>query len=312
MEELIFYEGLVPIGYSFSFTESLFNQQSHRELQSKSNWHSFFILNQRNNTVDGVVHFHLQDGMAQSPFRAPHGGIDLHEGIQRETILGFVNFVVRQLQKSRAIKIFIKLPLRLTNENEFSLVEDVLLISGFQISKKEEGCILKVTESFDDRIHYSKKKRLKKAVRSNFQFGNVDLRELKNIYLFLLQCRKEKNYELSMSLQEINDLASQFPGKVLLFAVKDNDQLVAVSVCIRISNEVLYDFYHDHASSYDDFSPIVFLVKGIHDYCCVNQIPLINLGTSMTGDKVNTGLLEFKLKLGADLAVKYSFEKNFI
>jgi hypothetical protein len=92
--------------------------------------------------------------------------------------------------------------------------------------------------------------------------------------------------------------------------VKDGERLVAASICIRVSNEVLYDFYHDHDALYDNFSPIVFLVKGIHDYCCSNNIRLIDLGTAMIGNKVNTGLMEFKLKLGADHAVKYSFEKS--
>ncbi|MEO7989954.1 MAG: hypothetical protein ABI663_10460 [Chryseolinea sp.] len=309
MEDFIFHEGPVPSRYSFSFTESLFNQRAHRQLQSESDWHSFYILNQKSYTVDGAVHFHLRNGIAQSPFRAAHGGFNLREGLEREIILSFVKFTEQQLRKSRATKILIKLPLRLSDENEFSLTEDILRTIGFQISKKEEGCILRVTESFDDRIHYSKKKRLKKTTRSNFQFSSVDIGELKGVYLFLLKCRREKGYELSMSLEEISDLASQLPDKILLFAVKDGEQLVAASICIRISNEVLYDFYHDHAAFYDDYSPIVFLVKGIHDYCYSNHIPLIDLGTAMIGDKVNTGLLEFKLKLGADHAVKYSFEK---
>lgn len=312
MEDFIFHEGSVPPRYSFSLTESLFNQEAHRQLQSKSNWRSFFILNERNSSVVGAIHFHVKDGVAQSPFKAPHGGFDLADHLQRETILEFVGFVEQQLKKMGVTKIFIKLPLRLTDQNEFGLIEDVLHRSGFGIVRIEEGCILKVNESFEDRIHYTKRKRLKKAVKSNFQFANIDLEELKTIYSFLLRCRKEKNYELSMSLEEVKKLAAQFPDKILLFAVKDGDEFVAGSICIRVSHDILYDFYHDHDAAYDDFSPIVFLVKGIHDYCYANQISLLDLGTAMIEDKVNKGLLEFKLKLGADSAVKYSFEKNYL
>ena len=310
MEDFIFHQGIVSSRYSFSFTESLFNQQAHRQLQSKNDWHSFYILNQKSNTVDGAVHFHLNEGIAQSPFRATHAGFDWREGLQREIILSFVKFVEQQLRELGATKIFVKLPLRLTNQNEFSLTEDILSTSGFRIAKKEVGCILKVTESFDDRIHYSKRKRLKKSVRSNFQFSNVDIDELTSIYSFLHHCRKEKNYELSMSFDEMNSLISAFPDKVFLFIVKDGNHLVAASICIRVTNEVLYDFYHDHDASYNEFTPIVFLIKGIHDYCYENKIPLIDLGTAMIGNEVNAGLLEFKLRLGADHAVKYLFYKN--
>ncbi len=312
MEEFIFHQGLVPIGYSYSFAESLFNQEEHRQLQSKSNWHSFYILNQYDKTIRGSIHFHLQDGIAHSPFKATHGGFDFDEGIQNKIILNFIVFIEQQLQELGIIKIFVRLPLRATNENEFTLLENALLKSGFQISKKEEGCILKVTESFDERIHYSKKKSLKKTVRNSFQFNRVDISEIEDIYSFLLRCRKEKDYELSMSWKEMKNLVFALPDKIVLFNVKDGDQLVAASICIRVSNIVLYDFYHDHDVRYDEFSPIVFLVKGIHDYGYQNQIPLIDLGTAMIGDKVNTGLMEFKLKLGADRAIKYSFEKKLI
>jgi hypothetical protein len=309
LEDFIFHEGQIPLGYRFSFTESLFNQHAHRQLQSKSNWHSFFILNQKSNTIEGVVHFHLHNEIAQSPYRAPHGGFEFHDGLQQEVILGFVKFVEQQLREVGATKIFVRFPLRIAKE--FNVVENILSTNGFQIAKEEEGCIVRVTETIDERIHYSKKKRLKKAIRNSFEFNNVNIEELKSVYSFLLQCRKKKKYELSMSLEEMNALVAQFPDKVLLFAVKDGEQLAAASICIRVSNEVLYDFYHDHDAEFDDFSPIVFLVKGIHDYCYSNRIPFIDLGTAMTGDEVNKGLLEFKLKLGAERAVKYSFDKIY-
>lgn len=311
MEEFIFHSGVVPLGYSFSFTESLFNQHAHRQLQAKSNWHSFFLLNQKNNSVDGLIHFHLQDGVAQSPLKAPYGGFDFNADIQNEMLFDFVKFVEQQLKKLGATKIIIKLALRLIKEKEFVFVEDSLLKSGFQILRKEEGCILKVTESYAEHIHYSKRKRLNKAVRNNFQFITAEIAELTMVYLFLQRCRKEKMYTLSISLEEMNDLGRVFPDKVLVFVARDGDKLVAASICIRINNEVLYDFYHDHDSAYDEFSPVVFLVKGIHDYCNANQIPLLDLGTAMTDDSVNTGLLKFKLQLGADRAVKYSFETNY-
>ena len=121
--------------------------------------------------------------------------------------------------------------------------------------------------------------------------------------------RSSKNYPLSMSLEGMESLALQFPNEILLFAVKDKNQLVASSICIRLNEKVLYDFYHDHDPHYNTYSPIVLLVKGINDFCYQNRIPLIDLGTSMINGEINVGLNEFKMKLGGRHAVKYSFDK---
>lgn len=309
MEDFIFHHGLVPIGYKFSFTESLFNKAAHRQLQAQNNWHTFHILNQKNKTVDGVIHFHLQNGIAQSPFKATFGGFDLHEELEQEIILAFIIFVEEQLRELGATKIFIKLPLRIRNEKEFNLIESILIERGFQIANEEIGSILEVRSSFKEEIHRSEKKRLRKSINSHFKFDEVPIGELEYTYSFMLQCRQSKDYILSMSLQGIQDLAFEFPQDVVLFAVKDGNRIVAASICIRINAKMLYDFYHDHDAFYNSHSPIVLLVKGINDYCYEHSITLLDLGTTMINSDVNTTLLEFKLKLGGKRAVKYSFEK---
>ena len=309
MEDFIFHQGSIPTGYKLSFAESLFNKPTHRQLQAQNNWHSFFILNQTNKTVVGAIHFHLQNGIAQSPFKATHGGFDLYDEVQQEIVLGFVIFVEGQLQKLGATKIFIKLPLRISDGKKFNLVESILIKCAFQIAREEVGSIIKVSPCFIEELHRSEKKRLRKSINENFKFEKISLNRLESVYSFILRCRMNKQYKLSMSLQGIQDLALQFPDNVLLFVVMDNDRLAAASICILVNEKILYDFYHDHDTRYDAFSPIVFLVEGINDYCYEYKIPLIDLGTSMIGNKVNTTLFNFKLKLGGKTGVKYSFEK---
>jgi hypothetical protein len=310
LEEFIFHNGPIPWGYIFSFTESLFNQHDHRKLQAEAGWNSFYILHQKTKIVKAGIHFHLENGIAKSPFRATFGGFDLAEGIQPDVILNFVIFIERQLKELGAAQIFIKLPLRISSETDFTLIEKTLIDRDFQIRLNESGCILKVDEYFYNNIHTSERSYLNKSIRNGFEFMTISLYELESVYSFLQRCHTEKKYELSMAFSEIQYLASVFPDQVFLFGVKDNDQLIAASICIRINQNVLYDFYHNHDAAYTVFSPIVFLIKGINDYAIANHIPLIDLGTAMVGDKVNTGLMEFKLKLGGERGVKYSFEKR--
>jgi hypothetical protein len=311
LEEFIFLEGTVPEGYIFSFTESLFNKSAHRYLQAKDNWHSYFIVNQKAKIVECAIHFHLQEGFAQSPFKATYGGFDFND-LPEEIILKFVAFIQNQLRKLGARRIFVKLPPHFIDGSKHNQIEDALIRSGFQIVSEEVSSIMEVVDQYGSEIHRSEKKRLRKSTKGNFKFEKIPISEINTIYSFILKCREKKNYSLSMSLVDMQDLATHFPNNVLLFTLKDQEKLIAASICLLVSEEVLYDFYHDHDPSYDTFSPIVMLVKGINDYCFENQIPFIDLGTSMIDDKINTGLFEFKLKLGARRAVKYSFEKNHL
>jgi len=310
LEDFSFHEAQIPEGYQFSITESLFNREAHRKLQAKSNWHSFYLLNQARRTVDGTIHFHLHDGVARSPFKATFGGFDLSEKIRPEIIRGFLMYVEERLKEKGATSLFIKLPLRFVSTYKFDGVEDILDGRGFKVALEEAGSILEVSESLTNVIHHSEKAVLKKAQDRKFKFENIPLSELNDIYLFIKQCHDEKGYPLSMSLQEIQSLGAQFPLDIHLFGVKDDDRLVAASICIRVGEKVLYDFYHNHDAFYQEFSPIVFLINGIHDYCYEHQIPFFDLGTAMLGTEVNTSLLTFKLKLGGKRGVKYTFEKR--
>lgn len=113
-----------------------------------------------------------------------------------------------------------------------------------------------------------------------------------------------------MSLKDLQTTVNRFPENYKLFAVFHHDRLAAASIAIQVTDEILYDFYHDHHPDFNYFSPIVMLIKGMHDHALANNIKLIDLGTSSLNNAPNFSLLSFKLKLGAIPSSKFTFEKN--
>jgi hypothetical protein len=96
----------------------------------------------------------------------------------------------------------------------------------------------------------------------------------------------------------------------VLFGVFQDDKVVAASIAIRVTTQVLYNFYCDHDNQYDAVSPVVFLIEGIYQYCASQKIPLLDLGTSAVAGKPNFGLLEFKMRLHGQPTAKLTFQKN--
>lgn len=301
-----FVSGSIPKGYRL-FSESLYHQQAHRLLQAASGWKSYYLLKEKNKAVVGVLHFHLEKNVAMSPYRAPFGGVELSTTVSRKVIIDFWKFVIDDLAQSGSTRIIVRNPSHLVNES--NMMEEVMAHVGFQVEQSEAASMILVSEDFKKQLHYSERKRLNKCNRSGFVSKVLLSGELKKAYQFIEACRRAKNYKLSLSWKDMQKLASTFPKRVVCFGVFDQRVMIAASIVIVVNNQVVYDFYHDHLAEYNEYSPVVALVACMNDWCLENNFQHIDLGTSMIGDQINTGLYQFKLKLGAQPAIRNTFVK---
>jgi hypothetical protein len=299
-----------PPGKYKLFSESLYNTEQHRLLQASDSWVSFYVLNEIKKRVAASCHFNICDGVALSPYRAPFGGIELGSRLSKKILSDFVLYIESNLRKNDVRLITIKNQSRLTGP--FDAVEQSFLHLGFQLEKSEMSSIISVDKIFQKGLHNSERKRMNKCIRSKFTVSQLPVRDVKTVYRFISECRTKKNYELSMSWPEMEKLVKNFPTEIIPFVVKDGDEIIAAAICVRVNKQVLYDFYHDHSPAYDQYSPVVFLMSAIHDYCQKHKIHWLDLGTSMVGDQINTGLHRFKLRLGAKPGVKNSFIKILV
>lgn len=301
-----FVSGSIPKGYRL-FSESLYHQQAHRLLQAASGWKSYYLLKEKNKAVVGVLHFHLEKNVAMSPYRAPFGGLELATAIARKVIIDFWKFVIDDLAESGITRIIVRNPSHLVSGS--NLIEEVMVHVGFQVEQSEASSLILVSDDFKKQLHYSERKRLNKCNRSGFVAKVLLPGDLKKTYQFIEACRLAKNYKLSLSWKNIQKLASTFPERVVCFGVFNKREMIAASMVIVVNDQVVYDFYHDHVAEYNDFSPVVALLACMNDWCLENNFQQIDLGTSMIGDQINTGLYQFKLKLGAQPAARNTFVK---
>jgi hypothetical protein len=310
LEDYHFHAGSVPSGYHPEFEVALFNEEKHRLLQAAVNWQSFYILNQKRKRVSGAVHFHLSEGVAQSPLRSPFGSVEFTNEIPAEILFEFLKSVEGSLREQGISTIRIKNYPQAYSEQESILLQSLLINLNYRIVSSEIDSVIEVTsEDGADFFNRSAGRRLQKAKEAGLIVKRLEIEKLDEIYGFIKSCRSEKQYPVSMTLADLQRTVTLFPDRYFLFGVFNHQELVAASIAIRVKKNILYDFYHDHAASYDHLSPVVLLVSGIYEFCHQVKITLLDLGTSALDGIPNFSLLHFKKTLGGKSTAKFIFEK---
>jgi hypothetical protein len=310
LEAYLFQEGVAPPHYHFDFEEALFNLHEHRMLQASAGWHSYYILDEKHKKVSGAIHFHVSDGVARSPLRSPFGSAEFSESLPATVLFEFLKFFELKLKERGVSRIMIKNYPQAYAESQSVLLQVFLLNLNYSIVNAEAGSVIEVSTTGTGKIfHRSERRKLGKANEAGFTFKKLPNESLQDVYTFIHRCRNEKGYALSMPFSDLREAISRFPERYLLFGVFQHDQMAAASITIQVKTKVLYDFYHDHDAAFDHFSPVVLLVEGLYNFCCWNNIELIDVGTSAVEGLPNFNLLHFKRFLGGKPTPKLTFEK---
>ncbi len=302
-----FIEGDLQSPLVYSYTPSLFNQPEHLALQDNKGWRSFYITTESN--IAGAIHFHLDGNKASSPLRAPFGGIEFHEDVPKEIVYDFIRFVNNSLKDAGARAVVIKSAPGIYS-SDIGPVNVYLMNQGYAVQTAELSSVIEVsTSTLREKFHRSERRRFDKAMSAGLTFAQLPIAELQKVYSFIKDCRDNKQFDLSMTFEKLRETVNVFPSRFLLFGVFDGKRLAAASIAIRVSDHVLYEFYHDHHADYDHLSPVVMLVSGVYDYCISDRIKYFDLGTSSVNHQPNFPLLHFKTLLGATTSPKLTFEK---
>lgn len=177
-------------------------------------------------------------------------------------------------------------------------IKEALLESGFKILYDDVAQVINVSGD-EMKLNTHKKRRLRNATLAGFSFQKLTVSDLDKCYALIVESRENKNYPVTMTLQELKNIFALFPKEYLLFGVYDQGKLIAAAVCIEVSNEIMYCFYIGDDLDYRAYSPVTLLVHGIYRYCQHNNFKLLDLGLSTDKGILNKGLYTFKKSFGA-------------
>lgn len=311
MTDYTFKEAPLSENITYAYERWLFHCAGHLHLQSPDGWTTFYAINNTRHTIDAHLHIHIEGLRALSPVRAPFGSCQCEPGIQPVVLYEFLEFSVSRLRDRGVEEIVFTNPPAAYQPDMIDLLTTFLLNLGFEIVVAEAGAILPVNDSFRDGLSRRESRCLRKAERAGLTFCLIPAQELQAIYTFILACRTERGYELSIDWETLRKTVGSFPDRFLLFGVMHETLLAAASIAINVGNGVLVNFHPAHPRDYDHLSPVVMLLDGMVNYGLGNGYRLLDLGTSAIDGKPNFGLLDFKLGVGGIPTTKFTFRKRW-
>ncbi len=245
-------------------------------------------------TVLATALFMLSDDVAHSSAKAPFGSILLRDHLDHGRISRFLQEILTSLGHEKVKEVKITLPPSLYS----SFPElDVFLKSGFQIAHTDINQHLPLSE--DPVLHTMEKRKLKRALESGIQCQLLSQSMAKEVYEFIVKCRKERGLPVNIAESKFLELISSLPDRYLLFGAMHQSALVAVCVVGAVTEKIAYYFLPATASSAMRFSPMVPLMLFIQDFLKRKGFEYFDLGVSSVEGQVQEGLHTFKKRMGA-------------
>ena len=296
-----------------AFEPFLYLTPAHLALQPHTGGQlGFYLEDERHAATVAIFHVFVDEtdtSMAHSPWQAPFGAVQLASGLAPATVVAFLQRVQQELKEQGVKQLQVRSYPFAYDTGGSTLLTQALLQLGARVTLAELNNHLEPTElGFEARLHPSERRRLQKCRRAGFQFEQEPPLLLPAVYDFLRQCRAEKGQILSLSLERLQELFRLFPQDHFLFSVRDaNGAWAALTVAIRVSGQILYNFYPASPLAYNVFSPVVLLNEGLYAFAHANNMRLLDLGTSTLPEGPNHSLLQFKRHLGGVLSLKLTF-----
>ncbi|OGX87632.1 hypothetical protein BEN47_00205 [Hymenobacter lapidarius] len=192
-----------------------------------------------------------------------------------------------------------------------AVLAETLRQRGYRVVLAEQNYHLDPAQDYEGHLHPSERRRLHKCRRHGLHVEQEPPFLLPAAYAFIEDCRQERGQQLSLSLARVQELFQRFPQEHFLFSVRQPDGAwAALTVAIRVSETVLYNFYPASPLRCNALSPVVLLNEGLHAFARASGMTVLDLGTSTLDSGPNASLLRFKRHLGGVAGLRLSWEKQ--
>ncbi|MFD2569931.1 GNAT family N-acetyltransferase [Spirosoma soli] len=289
-----------------------FNEETHLRQQHNGCFHLITAVNCSTRLAEARCAFFVQSTEAVSPTAAPFGSIEFAESLPDSVLNKFVQTLTQTATATGAIILrLINYPHCYAPQQANRLIK-LLVQQGFNLTRSYANAYLPVTSTpYDEVLIAAERRRLRKCQQAGFVFRQWMDPDIDAVISFISDILHARNYPLSISTARLADLLKRFPDEFRVFVVNHGLVITALSVVVRVREDILYNFLPASNPDYNTFSPMVMLVNGLYTYCQQQGIRLLDLGVSLDGNhQPKPSLMRFKRNLGAQESSKLTFEKQ--
>lgn len=305
-----------PVGprLLLAFEPMLFLQPAHQALQPAAGPVLSFYLEEpaaERTVAQFFVVLDAATGTARSPGQAPFGAVQMIDDLPAAALEFLLDAVEATLSHHGQRRLALRgYPFAYQPAGAARLAE-TLRQRGYQVAMAEQNYHLDLARPFAAHLHASERRRLHKCQRHGYHFEQEPPLLLPLAHAFIAACRQERGQAAPLPLARLQELFRAFPRDHFLFSVRQPDgEWAALTLAIRVSGRVLYNFYPASPLRCNAFSPVVLLTEGLHDFARANEMAVLDLGTSTLPTGPNASLLRFKRHLGGVAGLRLSWEKE--
>lgn len=302
------------VDYTFIFERYLFNRAEHLATQRRRNPVSIGLWTTHTHRIAALLHLDRTGTEAFSPTLAPFGGIQVTPDIPPEALTRMLDAAENWCRTNQVVRLVIRTSPGAYDDRQAALLKSVYMRCGFVPTHTHANHHIGVTPTlFINRIRSSERRRLRKCVRAGFTTEVLKNPDHEQVYAFLVQSRQRQGYPFSMNFEQFRLLLTNFPNQAQVFVVKDGHKIISLTVGIRVSSKILYNFCPADNLDYRSYSPMVQLNGFLYEYAQRIGIKLIDLGVSLDHlGHEKLSLMRFKENLGAQQSEKVTYEKVFV
>jgi hypothetical protein len=301
-----------PEHFLSSFEGFFFNEDVYVNKQQGGKRHVFELVDPSGKSLARFVLFVVAEA-GLSPLRAPFGSVEFEKDLASSEVEKLIKAVDDFAETNKLNNIRIVSYPDCYSPTNASLLKSCLLNNEYKIMVEDHNFHIQVEgKAFEDGLHDSEKRRLKKSLNAGFRSYIENTDDVRAIHQLISKCRDHKGHPLSMNLEDFEKMLRDFPDKYLLFTLRDREKLIAAAVGVKINSSILYNFLPADDIEYKNFSPMVMLMKEMYDYCKRSGYKIFDLGIATSNGIPNSGLLKFKEHLGGEFSYKFTFEKKFL
>jgi hypothetical protein len=259
-----------------------------------------FVVENEEGALEGIAPFVLREHIAYSPPRATFGG--WYGNILPTEVQGkFWNWVKEELTTLGAHTLHVKLP-PLAHFSVFPPFQPSAFLTFPDLNYH-----LDLSEDFIGKLHHSEKRRLKKAHNVGLKASHWTNPDLLEVYQFIAEARQRKGFPITLTYEQFAQNFQNFPTHYEVFTVRDLvGKLACLTVTVKLSEAILYNFYPADSSAYLTYSPMVLLLEFVTGWAKKQGFQLFDLGIATVEGVRNEGLIRFKKNLGAIETPKYT------
>ena len=195
------------VGLKTNFDSFLFNTLDYALLQECKEFYILSLIETDSQICEARITIFIDGQKALSPYRAPFGSIEFNPQLVEGDLQILVNAVNNFIIEKGLAEFFIKSYPQGYFEESKKLLR-LYIDNGFKIIGDEINFHLGVTQHpFEDNLHHSEIRRLKKSETAGFQFSSMENPDLSEVFDFIKNYIEKGNLDLVTGYFSVNALA---------------------------------------------------------------------------------------------------------